>query len=194
MLPYSANQLRTILTNDPAGVLNFIVTNNEVAVAQNLQDLGFQRPTTLDMLLLQLNVLLKEGKYNTFVQALSVPMRTDVLTPEHIMVAAEVAKPYTGGKGYQTKFMRNQSRVDLDDIMRGLATGYLAMVGAGEEDQQNDAGEDAGDTGTGGNADAAGGKKQTTDTATIVLYVVGATILIIGLALTARWLIKRAKK
>lgn len=178
------SQLRTAL-HRPEGILNFIETNNPEAVADNLEALGFNRANSIEILDRQLGTLLAQRKWDQFVQACNVPLLTNSFSPEQLQVIAQTSREYTGAEG--GNFLKGQGHIDFQDIMRGLATGYLTMIDTGTDD------DDAGDTG-GGNGAGSNGKpdpKKDDRTKLIIGLVIGAVALVL-VALGIRWMIKRS--
>lgn len=99
----SASQLAIELQTSPAAVLDFILTNNWQAVADNLQGAGFDRPTNQQQTAQVVQWLASTGQGNTAAQALSVPMRIDQMLPEQIAEALNINRQWQVVKGFQVE-------------------------------------------------------------------------------------------
>lgn len=82
---------RERLASDPNFRVSYIVSNNEVAVAERLRAEGFNVSTS-DDIFRELNALLAAKEYRVFNHVLSVPMRTDGLSAAELAVVMEVGQ------------------------------------------------------------------------------------------------------
>lgn len=124
----SASQLAIELQTSPAAVLDFILTNNWQAVADNLQGAGFDRPINQQQTAQVVQWLANTGQGNIAAQALSVPMLVDQMLPEQIAEALNINRQWQGNPSVMNRWQLGGAEVGADDVMSGLAVGWLAMI------------------------------------------------------------------
>lgn len=171
----SASQLHAELTTSPSAVLDFILTNNWQAVADNLQGAGMERPISQQQTAQVITWLYNSGHYNEAAQALSVPMRTDQMLPEQIAEALNVNRQWQGNPSVMNRWQIGEAEVGADDIMSGLAVGWLAMLQQANQTTTTT-------PGSTGAAPAPGAQQPpaATNSGNLIWWVVGAAVVLVA--------------
>lgn len=118
-------QFRASLVDPDFGVA-FIIGNNPEAIGDIIRQMGVVCSTPQDIVE-ALNGFLAGGQGELFVQALSVPVRMDRLSPEQLVIVAEQAQAISNVAG--TPMAKSaDGGFNVAALFGGLATGYLSFL------------------------------------------------------------------
>ena len=167
----TTDQLRAAFA-DPNFAVSFILENNSPAVADNIRAMGVVVSTQQDIAN-ALNAFLADGRGDLFVQALSVPVNTDSISQETLMILAEAAQASSNIAGGPTTKSANGG-FDVNALFGGLATGTLFYL--------NQTGKPVNPTGTAANTPPAAARQDNTMTYVMIgVAVIVVVVVIIAL-------------
>ncbi len=139
MVANSLDQLRTSLLS-PDYAVAFIIGNNPEAVADNVRQMGFIA-SDADGIVRALNAMLADGRGEDFIQALSVPVRTDRLTAEELAVLGEqsvaISRAYGKAATGSNSYKDESGGFNWNALFGGLASGTLAYLQLNGANQVN---------------------------------------------------------
>jgi hypothetical protein len=108
---------------DPNYAVGVMIANNPEDIADNLNNMGFNVSNFQDISN-ALNELLQKGQGNRFVEALSVKVRQDRMSPQEVAIVTQMGAAQMQVNGGTAKSF------DLNAAFAGLATGALAYLAA----------------------------------------------------------------
>lgn len=118
---------------DPDYAVGFILQNNPEDVADNLRGMGLTVSNTQDITN-ALNGFLEDGRGELFVQALSVPVKTELISDEQLVVLAQQATAMANAAG-QPLAKSAQGGFNVNALLGGLATGALFYLNSNNQNQ-----------------------------------------------------------
>jgi len=121
---------------DPNYAVGYIIANNPEAVADNLRNMGFI-VSTPDDIIRALNALLERGDQALFIQALTVELNQERVTPEEMAVIAEQADAMLRAAGQKSTGAAQGGNFNWAALMGGLATGALFFLNSSGQNQVN---------------------------------------------------------
>lgn len=170
--------LKEGLMTDPNYAVQFLIENNSPAIIERLQSMGFT-VSTPDDVYEALNAMLEQGQRDRFLDALNVPLQTDTLDDAAATVALNAASGFLRGTPGAKKASGGEG-IGWDDVGVGLATGVLAMLGAGGNNRL--AQPDAAQQEAMRRAMDEAAAKQRAQTTMIVVVLIVVVVLVIGIA------------
>lgn len=168
----TTEELRVRLSTDPNFIFSYIYGNNPDAVIDNLRGLGFII-NNADDVFNAINELHERGDDNLLIQAFTVPLLTDQISPAELAVITDVMS----GQQHATTGVQKRLQISAETWtgIAGLAVGLIgAFAGGGKPVQQ---------TSTTAAAPAAAQKDKTL---TYVLVGVGGLVAVVVLILLLR--------